>query len=184
MHFIAMLACTMDLAVAYAPLTTLLSALIAVASCTAGLAVAAAGVLTVPRLVAAGTLMGAGVAGMHYMGMAAMRMAATTHYDTTLTLLAVLIAIGASIAALWLAFHMRGFAQMTGSALVMGVAVCGMHYTAMYGARFAPAAAAPAAGSLGGANLGTTVVLVVTVLLAGMLAIDVSRRRRRASVQI
>ncbi len=68
---------------------------------------------------------------MHYTGMAAMIMPADMSYDTTIVGISVAIAIVAAIVALWLAFNLRGNLQRFGSALVMGVAVCGMHYTGM-----------------------------------------------------
>ena len=73
MHFIAMLACRMDLPVAYDLRTTAASAAIAIAACTVGLAIASAGVFGRGKLVAGGLFMGLGVTGMHYAGMAAMR---------------------------------------------------------------------------------------------------------------
>lgn len=187
MHFIAMLACKMDVAVSYALSLTVFSAMFAIVSCMAGLAIAGSGRFTTSKLVLGGLSMGLGVAGMHYAGMAAMQMPATIQYDTGLVLLSIVIAVVASIAALWLAFHMRGVAQMAGSALVMGVAVCGMHYTGMYAASFVPTggdAALPTQGGLSGANLGTTIFAVTVVLLVSMLTISIVRQRRRATVQI
>jgi NO-binding membrane sensor protein with MHYT domain len=88
---------------------------------------------------------------------------------------------------LWLAFNLRGWAQMLGSALVMGVAVCGMHYTGMYAAHFMPTgedAAAATAGGLVGEYLGMGVFAVATVLLTTMLVMTMLRRQRRAAVTI
>jgi NO-binding membrane sensor protein with MHYT domain len=187
MHFIAMLACQMDIEVTYGVGLTAISAVIGMVSCMAGLAIAGSGVFTWPKLAAGGVFMGLGVAGMHYTGMAAMQMAAVTRYDGGIVGLSVLIAIIASIAALWLAFNMRGAAQMLGSALVMGVAVCGMHYTGMRAASFVPNGENPAtalAGGIRGAYLGATVFAVTTLLLATVLAISLVRQHRRALVRI
>jgi NO-binding membrane sensor protein with MHYT domain len=187
MHFIAMLACQMDVQVTYDVPLTAFSAVIGMVSCMAGLAIAGSGVFSWPKLGMAGVFMGLGVGGMHYTGMAAMRMAATTQYDTGIVALSLLIAIVASCAALWLAFNMRGAAQMLGSALVMGVAVCGMHYVGMAAATFLPtreAAAAATAGGIGGQYLGATIFGVTTVLLATVLAISLVRQQRRALVRI
>ncbi len=186
MHFIAMLACKMDIAVSYDLTLTALSAVIGIVSCMAGLAIAGSGVFGWGKLIAAGVFMGLGVTGMHYTGMAAMLMPADTHYDTTLVAASAAIAIVASIVALWLAFNLRGWLQMLGSALVMGVAVCGMHYTGMLAASFVPNGAGEAAlaGGLSGANLGTGIFAVTTLLLAGMLSLSLLRQRQRAMVQI
>jgi len=187
MHFIAMLACTMEIPVTYDVMLTLFSAVIGMASCMAGLAIAGSGVFDWSKTVVAGVFMGLGVAGMHYTGMAAMRMPAITEYDMNIVAISVLIAVVASIAALWLAFNMRGAAQMFGSALVMGVAVCGMHYTAMRAASFAPTgedAAAATAGGISGEYLGATIFAVTTFLLATVLVISLLRQQRRTLVRI
>ena len=184
MHFIAMLACQMDLPVSYDIGLTLLSAAIGIVSCMAGLAIASAGVFGWGKLVIAGLFMGVGVTGMHYTGMAAMVMPAEIHYDQTLVIASLVIAVVASMAALWLAFNMRGKWQMLGSALVMGVAVCGMHYTGMAAATFVPNDAAVVSGGLSGGYLGMSIFGVTTVLLSAVLSISLMRQRQREMVQI
>jgi len=91
---------------------------------------------TAPQLVLSGIFMGIGIVAMHYTGMAAMRMPAELRYDRALVALSVLIAIGASIAALWLAFRTTVTWQRLLAAVVMGSAISGMHYTGMAAARF------------------------------------------------
>ena len=185
MHFIAMLACQMPVAVTYDAGLTLLSALLAVGACGVGLALSGLGVFSWTKLVGAGTLMGLGVAGMHYLGMSAMLMPATISYDGGLVVLSVVIAVFASIVALWLAFNLRGKWQMFGSALVMGVAVCGMHYTGMLAAAFVPADAPAAAGhGLQAGNLGMSVFVIAVVLLAVALGISFYRQKQRTAVSI
>ncbi|MGO4779962.1 MHYT domain-containing protein, partial [Lysobacter sp. 2RAB21] len=119
---------------------------------------------------------------MHYAGMAAMLMPADTVYDSALVMTSAAIAIVASIVALWLAFNLRGWGQMLGSALVMGVAVCGMHYTGMLAASFVPnqAGAAATAGGVSGGYLGVGIFVVTTALLAAVLTISLLRQRQRA----
>lgn len=186
MHFIAMLACRMDIPVTYDLATTALSALIAIASCMAGLAIASAGVFGQGKLVLAGLFMGLGVTGMHYTGMAAMLMPARIHYDQTLVSASGAIAIAASIVALWLAFNLRGRMQMLVSALVMGVAVSGMHYTGMRAASFLPddRNVAMLAHGIDDASLGMTVFAISSTLLACLLVLSYVRQRRRALIRI
>ena len=74
---------------------------------------------------------GIGVASMHYIGMAAMEMPATMSYKPALFALSIVIAIVAATAALWAALRLRGFWHTFGAAMIMGVAVSGMHYTGM-----------------------------------------------------
>lgn len=184
MHFIAMIACQMDLQVSYDLGITALSAAIGIASCMAGLAIASAGVFGWGKLVVAGMFMGLGVTGMHYTGMAAMLMPADIHYDLTLVAASAAIAIVASIVALWLAFNLRGQWQMLGSALVMGVAVCGMHYTGMQAATFMPTGLEAAEVGLSGANLGMGIFAVTSVLLVAVLSTSLMRQRQRKLVRI
>jgi NO-binding membrane sensor protein with MHYT domain len=186
MHFIAMLACQMNVEVTYDLPITLGSAVVAVVSCMAGLAIAGTGLFNWGKLIIAGVLMGLGVTGMHYAGMSAMLMAADTVYNSTLVMASAGIAIVASIVALWLAFNLRGWGQMLGSALVMGVAVCGMHYTGMLAASFVPneARASLVAGGVSGGDLGVGIFVVTTALLAAVLTISLLRQRQRSMVRI
>jgi NO-binding membrane sensor protein with MHYT domain len=134
MHFIGMLAYKTPIPVTYDEVMTIISMFVAILFVGIGLYL----VIRQPQmklsvLVFAGVVMGLGVAGMHYTGMWAMQMAGSMHHDTTIVGISVVIAVVASIAALWIAFTMRKNWQKLISAFVMGVAVCGMHYTAMYG---------------------------------------------------
>ncbi|MCI3935521.1 MHYT domain-containing protein [Streptomyces sp. AN091965] len=132
MHFIAMLGFRVQqVSISYDTTLTVLSLVVAVL-------VVAIGVFTVgyrgtaPRvLLSAGVLTGVGVAAMHYLGMAAMRMRAAIDYDPVIVALSVLIAIVAATAALWAAVSIRGFRASLGASAIMGLAVTGMHYTGM-----------------------------------------------------
>jgi hypothetical protein len=83
-----------------------------------------------------GLFMGTGIAGMHYIGMEAMRLPAMCHYSTGLVILSVIFAIVISLVALWLTFDLRSGAGSAGwrklaSAVLMGAAIPIMHYTGM-----------------------------------------------------
>jgi signal transduction histidine kinase/CheY-like chemotaxis protein len=144
MHFVGMLAFRMSIAVAYDVPLVLVSALIAIAAAFLALFTVSRSELPAHRLLAAGAIMGTAIAGMHYTGMAAMRMPATLHYASLPFWLSIGIAVSASCVALWLAFRYRHDETMFGrwrrglSALVMGLAIAGMHYTGMSAAHFAP----------------------------------------------
>ncbi len=131
MHFIGMLAYKMPMEVDYDPVMTIGSLILAVVVAAIGLFIVGRGQSSIIKLIVAGVAGGLGVCGMHYTGMAAMIMPAEIRYDYNIVGLSVVIAIVAATAALWLAFNLRGNLQRIGSALVMGVAVCGMHYTGM-----------------------------------------------------
>jgi methyl-accepting chemotaxis protein PixJ len=108
MHFVAMLAFDIGKPVSYDAQLILLSFLVAVAVTGVGLSAVIGGGGKLTGLLTGGVFMGLGVASMHYIGMAAMRARATIVYDPVLFVLSVLIAIAASVAALWLAFKLRG----------------------------------------------------------------------------
>ncbi|WP_075218138.1 MHYT domain-containing protein [Mongoliimonas terrestris] len=136
MHFIAMLAFHVTVPVLYDGPLTLASLLLAVAATGAGFIVASGG--TTVRIAAAGLLMGFGIGTMHYLGMAAMRMDAVVSYDTRLVVLSLLVAVGASTVGLWTAFRATRAKGRILAATALGVAVSGMHYTAMAAATFTP----------------------------------------------
>ncbi len=131
MHFVGMLAYILPIPVSYDVALTVLSLVIAVVACAAGLSLLSAKTAGIVKLLSAGTITGLGVAGMHYTGMAAMIMPASISYNMPLVYASIAVAIAAATVALWLAFNLRGFLQRVGSACVMGLAVCGMHYTGM-----------------------------------------------------
>ena len=138
MHFVAMLAFSLPVSMTYDPSLTLFSLGVAIAVTGVGFTVASHGA-NFARTGLAGLLMGLGIAAMHYAGMAAMRMSVSTSYDHTVVVTSVLIAIGASVAALWLAARGTSGLFRALAAGVMGLAVSGMHYTAMWAATFSGA---------------------------------------------
>jgi NO-binding membrane sensor protein with MHYT domain len=144
MHFIGMLAFRLPVPVSYDVPITLGSLLIAITASWFALWVAGRETLSRRRLAAAGLLMGFAIISMHYVGMAAMRMEPPIQYRPGLVGLSVAIAVAASLIALWSAFKQRAqtmvsaFWNRAGSAVVMGIAIVGMHYTSMAAANFEP----------------------------------------------
>lgn len=162
MHFVGMLAFSLPIPLGYDLQLTLLSLVIAVLVSLFALKEVSRSELSAPRLVLGGVLMGSGIAAMHYTGMAAMKMQPGIVYDPLLFAASLFIAIIASIAALWTCFvfshHQSGnrFLPMIAAALVMGLAIVGMHYTGMLAASFPAGSICGAAGALHGAELGRT----------------------------
>lgn len=97
-----------------------------------------------------------------------------------LVVLSIAIAVVASFIALWLAFHPSGGARMLVGALVMGVAVSGLHYTGMAAAHFIPDpnAAAPPAPGLTPPRLGMVIFLATAAALVIALLLKPGRQRR------
>lgn len=136
MHFIAMIGFQVEEArIRYDTGLTVLS--LAVAIAVVGVGVFIVGWLGAGKgaLTGAGVITGLGVAAMHYLGMAALRLDGSIQYDVLTVGLSVVIAIVAATAALWAAVTVRGFLTSLGASLVMGIAVSGMHYTGMAAVR-------------------------------------------------
>ena len=132
MHFIAMLGFTIPgQQVLYNIPITIGSLLIAIAVVGVGLFIVGFGDGSWWPLLIGGAIVGLGVAAMHYIGMSAMSMPDSQHYNMPLFLLSVVIAIVAGTAALWAGTQVRGVGATLVASLIMGVAVTGMHYTGM-----------------------------------------------------
>lgn len=131
MHFIAMLGFTIHGAtIRYNIPITLLSALIAMVAVWTGLSIVARG-KGFGRLLAGGTVTGLAVGAMHYSGMYAMKTDAVIDYNPLLVTVSMVIAVVAATVALWFTLVITGIWATIAAALIMGVAVCGMHYTGM-----------------------------------------------------
>ncbi|MFP4893314.1 putative bifunctional diguanylate cyclase/phosphodiesterase [Paraburkholderia sp. EG304] len=171
MHFVAMLAFSLPIPLGYDLALTACSLALAIGASYLALFLTTQQRLTPARLLAGGVVMGIGIAGMHYTGMAALRMAPAIHYQPVWFAASIAIAIGASSAALWMARalsdeHERHIARKRlAAALVMGVAISGMHYTAMGAADFAPGAICGAANDMDAQWLATAVILLTFAVL-------------------
>ncbi len=144
MHYIGMLAFHLPVPVLYDVPTVIVSLLAAIAASAVALYVVSRNRLTVSSAVVGSIVMGSGIAAMHYIGMAAMRLPAMHHYDSRLVALSVALAIVISLVALVLTFLFRDEVRVSswrkvGSAVLMGVAVPVMHYTGMAAASFTSA---------------------------------------------
>src|SRR5467141_1963794 len=181
MHFVAMLAFIMPTPMSYDTGLTTLSLVVAMFVTGGGFYVISRHSGSLLRLVLSGIFMGLGIAAMHYTGMAAMREHVDLSYDRIFVALSLIIAIGASTAALWLAFRTTDLGQKLIAAVVMGVAISGMHYTAMGGTTFAAHSPVPEAhgyASLDQTNLALAVAGTTFVILASALIASLSEQKR------
>ncbi|THV31909.1 MHYT domain-containing protein [Glycomyces paridis] len=137
MHFTAMIGFkVVESDIAYDPVTTLLSLVASIGSVFFGLLVAGTGRRnTVAKILIAGPLTGIGVVVMHYSGMAAINVSGHIAHDRDYLVAAVVIAVVAATAALFCGMFLDGWRWQTAAAVVMAVAICGMHYTGMAGVR-------------------------------------------------
>jgi NO-binding membrane sensor protein with MHYT domain len=173
MHFIAMLGFTIpgELILYNVPLT-IASMLLAVVVVGAGLFIVGFTGGGWPRLVAGGVIIGVGVAGMHYLGMAAMSMTSSMSYNIPLVIVSVLIAIVAGTAALWIGTWVRGVGATIVAALIFGVAVSGMHYTGMAALKVTgmmPSGGVSGAGVSGATAASFLIPLLLVISLATFL---------------
>ena len=186
MHFIGMLSFVMPIPMSYDVGLTIVSLLVAIFVTGVGFYVIGRQSVSPLRLAFGGIFMGLGIAAMHYTGMAAMRGPAELSYDRLFVALSLVIAIGASTAALWLAFRTTDLWQKLAAAVVMGLAISGMHYTGMRAAIFAahgPVDEARVSASLGETSLALAVagITLVILVLASMASLSEQKRARRSS---
>jgi len=187
MHYLGMLAVELPVEVAYFVPTVLLSLALAIAASAVVLSVVSADKLGWRQLLGGGVLMGAGIGGMHYTGMAAMRSTAMHTYEPWIVVLSLLVAVGFSTLALWIGFSVRDpkygewLRVLAGS--VMGLGIAAMHYTAMAGVRYVPNAMQPfsSTGMVQVTALGRVAVAVmaVVVLVTGRVTAALDKRRFR-----
>ena len=190
MHFVGMLAFRLPIPVAYDIPITLVSLVLPILASGLALWQVSRANLGPVRLGVSAVIMGVGINAMHYTGMAAMRMQPGIVYDPLLFALSVLIAVGASALALWIAFRLRRSAPdvwvpRIGAAAVMGCAIVGMHYTGMAAANF-PADSVCMAARVGvhRDSLATLVVLATFCVLGLALIASVFDARLEANARI
>ena len=170
MHFVGMFAYSLPIDLGYRGLQTLLSWVAAVAVSAVALGLASGGKLSAARLGGGAVAMGAGICAMHYIGMAALDMAPAIVWNPLLVAASAAIAVGASAVALLIFFMLRRVSRrnmlyQAAAALIMGLAISGMHYTGMAAASFPEGAVCLSATELAGEQLGGMVILASLALL-------------------
>ena len=189
MHFVGMQAFQLPIPLGFTGGLTLLSWIAAVASAAVALAIASRTSFSVRRLVLGALFMGGGISAMHYIGMAALDMVPPIVWKQTLVAVSVLIAVLASATAL-LIFHLlskvprgrRRYYQL-GAALLMGLAICGMHYTGMAAAQFPAAALCLSDDELSGPSLTAMVTIATGLLLVSTLLTSLLDARMQSTTQ-
>lgn len=186
MHFIGMLSMQMPVSMHYEVWLTLASLGIAILAATTALNIAVRrSSLSRSRLFIATLILSSGVVAMHYLGMAAMMFDDSIRWNKTAVSLSVVIAVLASGAALWLAFHLRHkhkgvLINRIAAAILMSVAICAMHYTGMYAAHF-PHSPHSMPGGVSEFGLSVWVCATTLILLGIMLIISMVDSHRRTN---
>jgi diguanylate cyclase len=178
MHFIGMLAFSLPIPVSYDVGVTIASMLIAIVVSAFALFTVSRKSMSLGNLAAGGVLMGLGICSMHYTGMAAMEVQPGIRYDALLFSASVAIAIAAATAALWISFTLRSDAKRRvyarlGSAVIMGSAIAGMHYTGMAAANFAPDTICVTGAFANNSWMAATLAIITFLILCGTLSLSV-----------
>ena len=183
MHFKGMLALHLPVPVEYHWPTILAALWVAILASAVALYVASRQKLGWVEASTGSVIMGAAIAGMHYMGMAAMRLPAISRFSPLLVIVSILLAILFSLIALLMAFDLReetrwSVLRRLGSATVMGIAVSAMHYTGVSAATFFPGPPPDLSHALGISPFGNSGVVTVTliVIMAALITSSVDRR--------
>lgn len=184
MHFIAMLAWKLPIEVSYDIVLTSLSVVPSIGASAIALFILSKARIKLSRLIAGGVLVGGGIGGMHYIGMAAMRADAAMAYDPTLFLLSIVVAVILACGALSVKYHLEHsrikFVTRCPNAVgaaFMGLAISCMHYVAMAGVVIFPGSHGAIQGSvIGGGSI--TVIVNVFILLVITLVLMASVARR------
>lgn len=189
MHFKGMMAFHLPVPVEYHWPTVLASLLLAILASALALYVASRRTMSWVEAVSGGAIMSAGIAGMHYVGMAAMRLPAITRYSPLFVTFSILLAILFSLIALLMAFDLREETRWTiprrlGSGIVMGAAVSAMHYTGMAAATFIPGSPPDLSHAVNISPVGNSAIYIVTVLvLVGAMVTSSVDMRSIAEIQ-
>lgn len=138
MHFIGMLAAPLPSDTVYLVLPTIVSFLICALVVGVSLFFVSVGEPSFRRVASSAVLMGVGITSMHYVGMHGLSGRFAMEHDPVFVVLAVLIAIGAAYGGLRAFLARQGGVQLMFSAIAFGIAVSGMHYTAMFGMHLVP----------------------------------------------
>lgn len=178
MHYVGMLAFRLPVPVLYDWPTVLVSLLAAIFASGIALFVVSRERMGVSRALISSLFMGGAIAGMHYIGMAAMRLRAMCQWSPWIVSISIVLAVIISLVALWLTFHFRaerrwGNWQKVLSAIVMGAAVAIMHYTGMAAASFtsSPVADGDLSHALSVSSLSMAGIIVVTFMVLGLTLI-------------
>jgi diguanylate cyclase (GGDEF)-like protein/PAS domain S-box-containing protein len=190
MHFVGMLAFHLPIPVSYDLPLTLLSALPAIAAALLGFYVLHEPNISNFRIAASSLVMGFGISMMHYTGMAALKMSPEISYDPLAFIMSVAIAIIASWGALLMMYQgerikLSPLPRFALGGLIMGLAISGMHYTAMLGVKIHPGSMCLAAVARVEPDILAIMVSLISLLWfgGGILAVLFDQRMARRNAQ-
>jgi len=186
MHFVGMLAAPIPPDAVYLILPTIVSFLICVLVVGVSLFFLSIGEPSQRRVISSAVLLGAGIASMHYVGIHGLAGNFAIAHDSMMILLSILIAIVAAYGGLRVFLARQDGIRLIASSIAFGVAVSGMHYTAMFGMNFVPLSDGMHhhLGGLAASQqiLSVIVAVLCFVIAAGFLLSLVPDPRRQAAM--
>ena len=185
LHFVAMLAFVPAHRMAYDVGLTALSAVVASGGALAALLVCRVPFTRLDRVALAGILLGLSVAGMHYLGVAAMTNSGFLIFDSTYAAASVVVSVAVSVLALARAGDLRTTGRRFEIAGWLSLVICGLHFTGMTAVTVAPGAVEATSGTL----LGTTTLAIavgavsVAILIVSLAAAMVEQHMSQRVLQ-
>ncbi|MBH1968721.1 MAG: bifunctional diguanylate cyclase/phosphodiesterase [Pseudomonadales bacterium] len=178
MHFIGMLAFEAPIEIHYALPITLVSLLIALFAAWLVMHTLSQPHQNLWQYLKTSICIGLGIAAMHYVGMGAMRSEALASFEPKLFSLSIVIAMGASLATLWIASRLRGGTGLPhkllkyGASLVLGAGLLSMHFTGMAAFNLVLPAGSilTPPGDNDHAQLGLTVAVMTLLIIASSIS--------------
>src|SRR5271166_6992642 len=186
MHFVGVLAAPIPADAVYLVLPTMISFLICALVVGISLFFVSIGEPSLLRVVSSAVLLGLGIVSMHYVGIHGLAGNFAIRHDGAMVALAILVAIVAAYGGLRAFLAPADGVRLVLSAIAFGLAVSGMHYTAMYGMHFVPLSAATQHHMVGGLAaspqiLSIAVAVLCFVIAAGFLLSLVPDTRRQSA---
>jgi NO-binding membrane sensor protein with MHYT domain len=186
MHFVGVLAAPLPSDAVYLVLPTIISFLICALVVGISLFFVSVGEPTLPRVASSAVLLGLGIVSMHYAGIHGLAGNFVIEHDWPIVLVSVVVAIGAAYGGLRAFLARQDGVRLIASAIAFGIAVSGMHYTAMHGMHFTAVSASAhhMSGGLAASPQMLSIVVAVLcfVIAAGFLLSLVPDPRRQATV--
>jgi NO-binding membrane sensor protein with MHYT domain len=185
MHFVGMLAAPIPSDTVYLVLPTIVSFLICALVVGVSLFFLSIGEPSQRRVISSAVLLGAGIVSMHYVGIHGLAGNFGIEHDTPMILLSILIAIGTAYGGLRAFLARQDGIRLIASSIAFGIAVSGMHYTAMYGMHFVPLSAGGhhhAEGLAASPQILSVVVAVLCFVIAAGFLLSLVPDPRRQSV--
>ncbi|WP_298877341.1 MHYT domain-containing protein [uncultured Bradyrhizobium sp.] len=184
MHFVGMLAAPLPPDTVYLVLPTIISFLICALVVGISLFFVSIGEPSLRRVASSAVLLGVGIASMHYVGIHGLAGSFGIVHDPSMVMLSVVVAIVTAYGGLRAFLAQQEGVRLIVSSIVFGIAVSGMHYTAMLGMHFEPLTGEGhhhLGGSLAASQqvLSIVVALLCFVIAAGFLLSLVPDSRRQ-----